>query len=97
MNDYISRHDVTDNIVELWADKTFGNPALSEIMECIKKVPAADVAEVKRGKWIWIEHILQPDDIGGYLCSNCRTGTWDIDTNRWSYCPFCGAKMMEEP
>lgn len=41
MSDLIDRHDVTDSIVELWAKKPFGNPALSEICECIKRVPSA--------------------------------------------------------
>lgn len=59
-----------------------------EIIDGIESVPAADVEEVKHGKWEYIG-----TDKKGYVyrCSNCagRIGL-DYETN---YCPNCGAKM----
>lgn len=50
------------------------------------EIPAADVREVKRGKWI-----LKDD--GRAHCSMC-----DMSGNSyiWNYCPNCGADMREE-
>ena len=39
---YISRQAAIDAIITLWADKPFGNPALSEIKECIDNLPPAE-------------------------------------------------------
>lgn len=67
----------------------------------IKKLPAADVQEVKHAHWVIIEY--------EYLnCSNCAssyfTGAESREQARkwlekgyaYSYCPWCGAKMDEE-
>lgn len=47
--------------------------------------------ERKTGHWIFI-HPLQEDDQGGYMCSVCKNGDWDIKPTD-KYCKFCGAKM----
>lgn len=57
-----------------------------EVDKVIKSVPAADVREVKRGKWQF--HMFTANS-WGYECRVCHT-TWDAPTN---YCPNCGAKM----
>ena len=44
-------------------------------------------------KWIKINP-LQEDDGGAYMCSKCKTGSWDIDGTE-TECPFCGADMRE--
>lgn len=46
------------------------------------ELPAADVAEVKRGKWNMSN--------GDYLCSACNHYS---DRCYYDYCPYCGAKM----
>ena len=38
--DAVSREAVLDAIITLWADKPFGNPALTEIKECVERVPS---------------------------------------------------------
>lgn len=38
MDDLISRQAAIDEIINLWADKPFGNPALVEIKDCIEKL-----------------------------------------------------------
>ena len=52
-------------------------------------IPAADVVEVKRGRWIKRRF---SEKVYGETCSVCHT-TWDCGTN---FCPNCGAKMEEQ-
>lgn len=54
----------------------------------IKELPAADVAEVKHGKWIEYLPVLRVGNLQ-IGCSECGL-TNDFKT---SYCPNCGAKM----
>lgn len=61
----------------------------------IKKIPAADVQEVKHGKWgscsygteFWGDATPKY-----YICSDCHM----INGLYTRYCPWCGAKMDEE-
>ena len=53
------------------------------------RIPAADVAPVRHGKWEWYT-----EDI--YRCSNCAEKSHVkevIGHPEWDYCPNCGAKM----
>lgn len=65
----------------------------------IKELPAADVAEVKHGKWIEVQKENIWNDIVPVLeCSACgkyTVGTRGIMTKS-NYCPNCGAKMNLE-
>ena len=54
----------------------------------INYLPAADVAEVKHGKWIEYLPVLRVGNLQ-IGCSECGL-TNDFKT---SYCPNCGAKM----
>lgn len=62
----------------------------------IKELPAADVEEVKHGKWIEVQKENIWNDIVPVLeCSACgkyTVGTRGIMTKS-NYCPNCGAKM----
>ena len=78
-------------------------PYKASVKRALMQAPEADVAEVKRGKWIRQEP--NPDmmkefhkmGIGTsmsinsvyWVCSEC--GTWGTPTR--NYCPNCGAKM----
>lgn len=60
----------------------------------IDEAPAADVAEVKRGKWIkshWRNSVSCAN------CSICRFEAYHYDfqgvQKTYNYCPNCGAKM----
>ena len=60
-------------------------------------MPAADVVEVRHGKWAEIE-----DRTGwskNFFCSECRHEFF-VDTcmlkPMWNYCPNCGASMRGE-
>lgn len=65
----------------------------------INYLPTADVAEVKRGKWIEVQKENIWNDIVPVLeCSACgkyTVGTRGIMTKS-NYCPNCGAKMNLE-
>lgn len=54
----------------------------------INDIQTADVTEVKRGVWI-----LDDPKILVTHCSNCN---WVNVHYAWSFCPNCGADMMEE-
>ena len=49
---------------------------------------AADVAPVRHGRWIDAREYC-----GDYICSNCEAL---YGTNKFNYCPNCGAKMGGE-
>jgi hypothetical protein len=60
---------------------------LKQALSFVNVLPAADVVEIKHGKW-------ESRGFHGHNCSVCDALN-DIDTK---YCPNCGAKMrkMEE-
>lgn len=82
-------------------EEAFGHDAV-EILAEIEYMPAADVAEVKRGRWI--DYSYKYDKGMDLRCSICGDrasafvgGTedwWDIWTP--NYCSHCGAKMDNE-
>ena len=62
---------------------------LNEMRERLKRIPAADVRPVVRGRWI--------ETKTGFHCSACKAkakGTKD-GALLSNYCPNCGAKMEE--
>ena len=60
--------------------------------DCIRYMPAADVAPVRHGRW------EEASDGDGIVCPFCRTDFCTIiyDTEYFNYCPNCGAKMDEK-
>lgn len=63
-----------------------GAKTVEEIFAAIQAAPAADVQEIRRGRWENDGHTL--------ACSNCHT--INIRGVAWDYCPYCGAAMIEE-
>ena len=62
------------------------------IIEDLTKFPAADVVEVRHGRWIEQEKYT----FGVmYDCSICDNRILD-NGHSWNYCPNCGAYMMGE-
>ena len=60
-----------------------------EAVTRVENFPAADVAPVRHGKWLYGDYY----DIGD-VCSECY---WDSKMTHpsYRYCPNCGAKMDE--
>lgn len=96
MADYIKREDA------LAAQNKSMN--LNEMRERLKCLPAADVAEVRHGRWIWDDNGMDWG-LGAWKCSVChsRPETWweaakgnPYRCSGSHYCPNCGAKMTED-
>lgn len=88
MSDYIDRESLINHLNQS-AAKHYSR-AVERVIEL---EPAADVAPVRRGKWIRVG--------SGTTCSECMTGLrritalnaeW-VDLSETSYCPNCGAEM----
>ncbi len=56
----------------------------------IKKLPTADVAEVKHGHWKLKGVLIKATGAKNYTCSVCG-----CDGFHTKFCPECGAKMDE--
>jgi len=57
-------------------------------------LPAADVVEVKHGRW---EKYIPTFGVGDFIkCSVCDRSRVNNLTERTPYCPNCGAKMDGE-
>ena len=88
MAEYIERdaviRDIENDRMTVLFDKT-------SAIHHIKSQPAADVAEVKHGKWIGAHGSGVCDD---WKCSVCRVYTFETNLYRLGhYCENCGAKM----
>lgn len=63
---------------------------ISWLIRIINEIPAADVAPVVHGRWVWDE------ETDCWVCSNCEASALNnyrgnsTDSN---YCPNCGAIM----
>ena len=65
-----------------------GNFSSSEIEAMLSDLPAADVAEVRHGRWIF-----EPGKIP--YCSECKEYSDDGDKGA-AFCPWCGTRMNKE-
>ena len=66
----------------------------AQILEAILNASAADVVEVRHGKWIEVDDGVQIGDGKHLECSEC--GVWKKDRQKSNFCPHCGAKMDKE-
>ena len=90
MTDYIKRKTALEDFERCNAENPNWTP--QRVKTLLLRQPAADVAEVVHGRWIWNEE-GEIDWEQFYRCSNCG------DKEYWesNFCPNCGAKMdLEE-
>ena len=89
MSDLIKREDAIKAIEDLphayngWSDAY----DKSYIIQTLEEVPSAE----NKGEWI------ESDFFGDIECSNCGA-EWDCcdnDTERFNFCPNCGARMVK--
>lgn len=87
MYEYIERKEIRMAYEKLTRSYVNGNPYIADwrFDEMIEELPAADVAPVRHGRWIDAREYC-----GDYMCSNCEAL---YGTNKFNYCPNCGAKM----
>ena len=68
------------------------NRMIDEIRNKIRRMPAADVAPVRHGRWIHTD--LAAHWYGKDECNECTYHEHDRkDLSHFNYCPGCGAKM----
>lgn len=100
MAEYIEKWSVVNRLIDIENEfqqykpfHGFEHAMYRKICEteiAIGKMPAADVAPVRHGRWISDESDVL------FHCSLCETQistSWDYDDLHWDYCPNCGAKM----
>ena len=61
----------------------------NDIYSAIDNAPAADVAPVVHGRWIYDKKAQRP------YCSVCKGYFYGATNSPMSYCPNCGTKMDE--
>ena len=105
MTEYIEREAISEEIRKYY----YKNPpnfsygegfdrGLDRAQRAILNAPAADVAEVRHGRWV--HETIEDDDWGGtyhsWSCSECKFSVGRNPTGE-NFCPNCGAKMdLEE-
>ena len=89
MAEYIKKEDIEQKIQDGLNNLVLGHDAI-EVLGMIYEMPTADVATVRHEKW---EIVVGSDGKEHMVCTGCRKQQ-DL-TGVFSYCPNCGAKMME--
>ena len=98
--EYIERQTLLHKI--RWASSA------EEAVMSVRRIPAADVAEVRHGRWEFGKDL--PDSFGSIsknkyhlYCSECRNQAFNKSTDNdcdfdmdTPFCPWCGAKMDKE-
>lgn len=99
MVEYIKREDVLRHKRKM-SGADFGGEFWDEAVLCedIRKIPTADVVEVKHGKWVLDSTRTREDgDTYDYCCSLCRgeahTGEYGNNDVLADFCHHCGADM----
>ena len=69
-------------------------PEMSE--EEFNSFPAADVVEVRHGRWGEYESFLLTSSLNGHPCSECGMHFSTLAIPVMKYCPNCGARMDKE-
>ena len=62
----------------------------------IDAIPAADVAEVRHGRWVDKTNISRSAVEQRVDCSVCGQIFWTTAVLSFNYCPNCGALMKED-
>ena len=90
MAEYIKREYAIDAVLDVYYDTPDIDLSGEKFEAAILKIPVADVAPVRHGRW---EIVVGSDGKEHMVCTGCRKQQ-DL-TGVFSYCPNCGAKMME--
>lgn len=102
MKEYIEREAVMQAFADFaWNSNHSGlvpAPQWNHAVEIVRDFPAADVVEVRHGRWIL------DDETGVPICSECHSGKptkcvcssvidHTLGNHEIRYCYYCGAKM----
>ena len=86
MKEYIERAQLLKNLG--YDEKRRADVLPGSTFDIVLKEPAADVAEVRHGRWIF-----DPGKIP--YCSECKEYSDDGDKGA-TFCPWCGVRMDKE-
>lgn len=86
MKEYIERAAILKSLG--YDEKRRADVLPGSTFDIVLKEPAADVAEVRHGRWIF-----DPGKIP--YCSECKEYSDDGDKGA-TFCPWCGARMGKE-
>ena len=93
MKEYIERAAVLESLG--YEESRRGDILPGSTFDIILKEPAADVAEVRHGRWEYV-----PGTLNTYSQLRCTVcGWWTLDTSVdgvYHYCPNCGCQMNKE-
>ena len=104
MAEYIKRESIQKALKNVTDDPSCPLFLAAMIEQYIDQEPAADVVEVKHGKWIWDPNGMDWG-LGAWQCSECACRNNNLPMNNRinplvfsgsKYCPNCGAKMGAE-
>ena len=96
MDEYIKRECAVDAVLDVYYDTPDIDLSCEKFEAAIFKIPPADVAPVRHGRWIEPSRLYY--GAKQYECSLCCSDTfWNKHsiTEKYPHCPNCGAKMME--
>lgn len=92
MTVYIKREYAVDAVLDVYYDTPDIDLSGEKFEAAILKIPVADVAPVRHGRWIHTD--LAAHWYGKDECSECTYHEHDRrDLSHFNYCPNCGAKM----
>ena len=89
MDEYIKKSYAVDAVLDVYYDTPDIDLSGGKFEAAILKIPPADVAPVRHGRWAW-----DTEDI--YRCSNCAEKSHVKEVMghpEWAYCPSCGCRM----
>ena len=91
MAEYIEREALYEKAYWHGEHPDVGNPFPDGVdaidIKDVDAIPAADVAPVVHGQWIYDKKAQRP------YCSVCKGYFYGATNSSMSYCPNCGAKM----
>ena len=96
MDEYIKRKYAIDAVLDVYYDTPDIDLSGEKFEAAIFKIPPADVAPVRHGRWIEPSRLYY--GAKQYECSLCYSDTfWKKHSiiEKYPHCPNCGAKMME--
>ena len=85
MTVYIKREYAVDAVLDVYYDTPDIDLSGEKFEAAILKIPVADVAPVRHGRWL-------PQVVLGqkaWDCSECKT----LGSPHWKWCPICGCRM----
>ena len=88
MAEYVKREYAIDAVLDVYYDTPNIDLSGEKFEAAILKIPVADVAPVRHGKW---EIVVGSNGKEYMVCTCCRVSQ-DL-TGVFTYCPNCGAKM----